>query len=160
MTPFAIAGVQMYVNPLHSNVDGMIQRLDVLMLRFPWTQMVLFSELAPFGPLDKFAQEPQNETLDRFCEAARKHKVWLIPGSMFIRHADGRILNTSFVIDPDGNIVKRYAKMFPFRPYEAGIAAGTEFCVFDVPDVGRFGLSICYDRSEDRRVGKGVCQYV
>jgi hypothetical protein len=35
--------------------------------------------------------------------------------------------------------------MFPFRPYEAGIAAGTEFCVFDVPDVGRFGLSICYD---------------
>ncbi len=23
--------------------------------------------------------------------------------------------------------------------------AGSEFCVFDVPDVGRFGLSICYD---------------
>jgi len=22
---------------------------------------------------------------------------------------------------------------------------GTEFCVFDVPEVGRFGLSICYD---------------
>ncbi len=35
--------------------------------------------------------------------------------------------------------------MFPFRPYEAGITAGTEFCVFDVPEVGRFGLSICYD---------------
>jgi hypothetical protein len=35
--------------------------------------------------------------------------------------------------------------MFPFRPYEAGIEAGTEFCVFDVPEVGRFGLSICYD---------------
>ena len=26
MTPFAIAGVQMYVNPLHSNVEGMLQR--------------------------------------------------------------------------------------------------------------------------------------
>jgi len=52
MTPFAIAGVQMYVNALQSNVDGMIQRLDILMARFPWTQMVLFSELAPFGPLD------------------------------------------------------------------------------------------------------------
>lgn len=145
MTPFAIAGVQMYVNALQPNIDGMIQRLDVLMMRFPWTQMVLFSELAPYGPLDKFAQEPQNETLDRFCEAARRHKVWLIPGSMFLRAPDGRILNTSVVIDPDGNIIRRYAKMFPFRPYEAGIAAGTEFCVFDVPDVGRFGLSICYD---------------
>ncbi len=145
MTPFAIAGVQMYVHALQPNVEGMIQRLDVLMMRFPWTQMVLFSELAPFGPLDKFALEPQNETLDRFCEAARKHKVWLIPGSMFLRAPDGRVLNTSVVIDPDGNIIKSYAKMFPFRPYEAGIAAGTEFCVFDVPDIGRFGLSICYD---------------
>jgi predicted amidohydrolase len=35
--------------------------------------------------------------------------------------------------------------MFPFLPYEHDVGAGTEFCVFDVPDVGRFGLSICYD---------------
>lgn len=145
MTPFAIAGVQMYVNALQPNVDGMIHRLDILMARFPWTQMVLFSELAPFGPLDRFAQEPENETLKRFCEAAQRHKVWLIPGSMFLRATDGRIFNTSVVINPEGEIVRRYAKMFPFLPYEAGIAAGTEFCVFDVPDVGRFGLSICYD---------------
>lgn len=146
MTPFAIAGVQMYVNALESNVDGMIQRLDILMARFPWTQMVLFSELAPFGPLDRFALPPENEALARFQQAARKHRVWLIPGSMFIKDpADGRVYNTSFVINPEGEIIRRYAKMFPFRPYEAGIAAGTEFCVFDVPDVGRFGLSICYD---------------
>ncbi|WP_461496317.1 carbon-nitrogen hydrolase family protein, partial [Pyruvatibacter sp.] len=146
MTPFAIAGVQMYVNALHSNVEGMIHRLDVLMARFPWTQMVLFSELAPYGPLDKFAQAPQNEALDTFCEAARKHRVWLIPGSMFLRDPEtGLVFNTSVVINPEGEIIKRYAKMFPFRPYETGIAAGTDFCVFDVPDVGRFGLSICYD---------------
>lgn len=145
MTPFAIAGVQMYVNALQSNVDGMLHRLDVLMARFPWTQMVLFSELAPFGPLDKFAQPVVNDTVPRFCEAARRHKVWLIPGSMFEREEDGRIYNTSVVISPDGEVVKRYRKMFPFRPYEAGITAGTDFCIFDVPHVGRFGLSICYD---------------
>ncbi|MAM25219.1 MAG: carbon-nitrogen hydrolase family protein [Rhodobacteraceae bacterium] len=146
MTPFAIAGVQMYVNALQSNVDGMIQRLDILMARFPWTQMVLFSELAPFGPLDKFALPPENETIERFQEAARKHRVWLIPGSMFLKHPeDGRVYNTSVVINPEGEVIRRYAKMFPFRPYEEGVAAGTEFCVFDVPDVGRFGLSICYD---------------
>lgn len=146
MTPFAIAGVQMYVHALHPNVDGMLQRLDVLMARFPWTQMVLFSELAPFGPLEEFKLPQENETIDRFCEAARRHRVWLIPGSMFLTHPeDGRVYNTSLVIDPDGNVVKRYAKMFPFLPYEAGVAPGTEFCVFDVPHVGRFGLSICYD---------------
>jgi predicted amidohydrolase len=146
MTPFAIAGVQMHVAALHSNVEGMLHRLDVLMARFPWTQMVLFSELAPFGPLEEFKLPPENETIDRFCEAARKYKIWLIPGSMFLTSPeDGLVRNTSLVIDPDGNIIRRYAKMFPFLPYEAGIKAGTEFCVFDVPDVGRFGLSICYD---------------
>ncbi len=51
MTPFAIAGVQMHLSALQSNVDGMIHRLDLLMARFPWARMVLFSELAPFGPL-------------------------------------------------------------------------------------------------------------
>ncbi|WP_324754866.1 carbon-nitrogen hydrolase family protein [Roseovarius sp. Pro17] len=145
MMPFAIAGVQMYVNALQSNVDGMIHRLDLLMSRFPWTQMVLFSELAPFGPLTKFSLPLRNETVDRFCEAARRHNIWLIPGSMFETAEDGRIYNTSTVINPAGEIVCNYRKIFPFRPYEGGVEAGTDFCVFDVPDVGRFGLSICYD---------------
>ncbi|MBI3453090.1 MAG: carbon-nitrogen hydrolase family protein, partial [Rhodospirillales bacterium] len=56
-----------------------------------------------------------------------------------------RIYNTASVIDPQGEVIARYRKMFPFRPYEAEVTAGAEFCVFDVPDVGRFGLSICYD---------------
>jgi len=146
MTPFAIAGVQMYVNALQPNVDGMLHRLDVLMARFPWTQMVMFSELSPFGPLDEYALPRENDVIDKFCDAARRHKVWLIPGSMFLTSpVDGRIYNTALVINPDGEVIRRYAKMFPFLPYESGIAAGTDFCVFDVPDVGRFGLSICYD---------------
>ena len=145
MTPFAIAGVQMHVAAVHSNLEGMRHRLDVLMARFPWTQMVLFSELAPFGPLHRYAQPFPNDTIKQFQEDARRYKIWLIPGSMFEKADDGRIYNTAVVIDPSGKIVAKYRKMFPFRPYEAGIAAGTEFCVFDVPDVGRFGLSICYD---------------
>lgn len=145
MTPFAIAGVQMHVAALHSNVEGMLHRLDVLMARFPWTQMVLFSELAPYGPLDRFAQPFPNEAIEQFQEAARRYGIWLIPGSMFEKAADGKVYNTSVVLGPSGAIVTRYSKMFPFRPYEAGVEAGTEFCVFDVPQVGRFGLSICYD---------------
>lgn len=145
MTPFAVAGVQMYVNALQPNVDGMIHRLDVLMARFPWTQMVLFSELAPYGPLPKTALPLQNEAIERFREAAVKHNIWLIPGSMFELAEDGAIYNTSTVLNPQGETVAVYRKMFPFRPYEEGIEAGTGFCVFDVPEVGRFGLSICYD---------------
>ncbi len=145
MTPFAIAGIQMHVAALHDNVEAMRHRLDILMARFPWVQMVVFSELAPYGPLPRFAQPLLNDALHQFCEDARRHKVWLIPGSMFERSPDGRVYNTASVIAPDGSVVAHYRKMFPFRPYEDGIAAGTEFCVFDVPGAGRFGLSICYD---------------
>jgi predicted amidohydrolase len=146
MTPFAIAGIQMHVAALSDNVEAMRHRLDVLMTRFPWTQMVLFSELSPYGPLPRFAQPFPNQTLDGFRDAARRHRVWLIPGSMFEKAADGRIYNTSVVIDPEGEIVAKYRKMFPFRPYETDeVSAGTEFCIFDVPGAGRFGLSICYD---------------
>jgi len=145
MTPFAIAGVQMHVSALHSNVEGMRHRLEILMARFPWTQMVLFSELAPYGPLDQYAQPFPNDAIQQFQEDAHRYGIWLIPGSMFEKTDDGRILNTSVVIDPSGEIVARYSKMFPFKPYEQGISSGTEFCIFDVPEVGRFGLSICYD---------------
>src|SRR5690606_39678571 len=81
MTPFAIAGVQMYVNALQPNTDGMIHRIDILMARFPWTQMVLFSALAPFGPLPKFALPFRNDSLSRFQDAARKPNIWLLPSS-------------------------------------------------------------------------------
>ena len=145
MTPFAITGIQMHVGALQSNVDAMLHRIDIMMARFPWTQMALFSELAPHGPLDRFAQPFPNDDLSRFQDAARRYGIWLIPGSMFEKHEDGRIFNTSVVINPEGEIVSKYSKMFPFKPYEQNIASGTEFCIFDVPDVGRFGLSICYD---------------
>jgi predicted amidohydrolase len=146
MTPFAIAGIQMHVAALTDNVAGMRHRLDILMMRFPWTQMVLFSELSPYGPLPRFAQPFPNHALDEFCIDARRHGIWLIPGSMFEKTEDGQIFNTSVVINPEGEIVAKYRKMFPFRPYETNeVSAGTEFCVFDVPEVGRFGLSICYD---------------
>ncbi len=145
MTPFAIAGIQMHVSALHENVTAMGHRIDILMARFPWVQMVLVSELAAFGPLPRFAQDLPGPSEEVFQEMARRHGIWLIPGSLFEKTQDQKIYNTALVIDPEGNVVTRYRKMFPFRPYKHEVAAGTEFCVFDVPAVGRFGLSICYD---------------
>jgi predicted amidohydrolase len=106
--------------------------------------MVVFSELAPYGPAPYHAQPTGGPAEQIFCQMAAKHGLWLLPGSMFERVGDD-IYNTTSVIDPNGKVVARYRKMFPFLPYEMGIKPGTDFCVFDVPDVGRFGVSICYD---------------
>jgi predicted amidohydrolase len=144
MQPFAIAGIQMHVGAHEENITAMRQRLDLALARFPWVQMVMFSELAPFGPLPHHARELPSSAEEAFQEMAASHGVWLLPGSMFEKVGE-TIYNTASVINPQGEIVGRYRKMFPFRPYEAGVEAGTEFLTFDVPEVGRFGVSICYD---------------
>jgi predicted amidohydrolase len=144
MTPFAIAGIQMRISASQENVSAMAHRLDILMTRFPWVQMVVFSELAAFGPLPGHAQTLPGPAEDAFREMAAKHQIWLLPGSMF-EAAGELVYNTASVIDPNGHVVGRYRKMFPFQPYENHVQPGTDFLVFDVPDVGRFGVSICYD---------------
>ena len=145
MVPFAIAGVQMHVPAMHDNVPAMIHKVDMTMARFPWTQMILFSELAACGPIPADPAVLPGPREHALQQAAARHHVWIVTGSIFEQGADGAVYNTASVIDPLGNVVTRYRKMFPFRPYENEAAAGTEFCVFDVPGVGRFGLSICYD---------------
>ena len=55
MKPFAIAGIQMHLNH-GSNIAAMRQRIDLTMHLYPWVQMVMFSELAAFGPLLQHAQ--------------------------------------------------------------------------------------------------------
>lgn len=143
MTPFAIAGIQMTLAH-HSNVEAMRHRVDLTMHLYPWVQMVMFSELAAFGPLLHHAQPLPGAVEQEFQAMARHHKIWLINGSIYERR-DGGIYNTTTIINPDGVIVGRYRKMFPFTPLEAGVQAGTEFFVWDIDSVGRFGILNCYD---------------
>lgn len=144
MKNFSIAGVQMRVNGAHSNLPMMKYKLDVLMSIYPWVQMVMFSELCVRGPLTAFAA-PAEEFDHEFGEMSKRHGIWLLPGSCFERGENGHIYNTATVYNPQGNVVGRYRKMFPFYPYEEGVTPGDSFMTFDVPEVGKFGVSICYD---------------
>jgi predicted amidohydrolase len=143
MNHFAIAGIQMSIG-MGKNTDAIRMRIDLLMHLYPWVQMVVLSELAAHGPNPASTQETGGPLEQEFCDIARKHSLWLVAGSLF-ESRNGRIYNTTPVIDPQGNVVQRYRKMFPFAPYEDASSPGDEFCIFDVPDVGRFGVAICYD---------------
>ncbi|MEN9910995.1 MAG: hypothetical protein RLZZ441_563 [Actinomycetota bacterium] len=121
----------------------------------PATQMLVYPELHLFyasatDPQDKTEQlRAAAITLDgdevaALRAIARENGIWLLPGSVVERSSTGDIFNTAIVINPSGDLVASYRKMFPWRPYEP-FTAGTDFTVFDIDDVGRFGLSICYD---------------
>jgi len=143
MSRFSIAALQV-AWPVADNRDRLEKETANALARFPWVQMVVFPELCSFGHGLSVAESMPGPTESRYRALARKHGVWLIPGSLYER-AGADIFNTAPIINPDGEVVSRYRKIFPFLPYEKNVKAGTEFVVFDVPDVGRFGVSICYD---------------
>lgn len=140
---FSIAGLQLAL-PNADNRDAIEREVGATMRRFPWLDMVVLAELAALGPETRHAEPMPGETEARFQALARQHGIWLIPGSIY-ELREGRIFNTTPVINPKGEVIARYRKMYPFRPYEVGVESGREPLVFDVPGVGRFGVSICYD---------------
>ena len=134
---FGIAGIQMAVEPWDANatVDKMHAVANQVRFNFPWVDMLIFHELVVPG-LVQFVGTERSDTwrqdaqtipgllTDRLCEIARQTRKWLVPGSMYEVDGD-HLYNTALVISPDGEIITKYRKMFPWLPYEAGTTAGT-----------------------------------
>lgn len=143
MTYFTIAGLQLTLQG-ENNLDLIKREVSALKRKVPALRMVMLGELSLFGANPKHAVASGGDVENSLCDIARENDIWFIPGSLFEREGQA-IYNMTPVIDPTGKIIRRYRKMFPFCPYEEGITPGTEFVHFDVPGVGRFGISICYD---------------
>jgi formamidase len=84
---------------------------------------------------------PLSESL---AEIARAAEVWIVAGSVYERSEGGAIHNTAIAVSPQGELAARYRKVFPWQPTEHS-APGDAFVTFDIPEVGRLGLAICYD---------------
>ncbi len=139
-----IAGVQMEVSPGDGNIATMNNYLKRIRKETPWVELVVFSELSVFGNDLKHAEPITGKTTEMLCSLAKTYNIWLIPGSKN-EQTDSGIFNTAIVINPEGEIAARYQKMYPWRPAEK-CQSGSDFCVFDIPQRGRFGLCICYDQ--------------
>lgn len=143
MRPFAIAGIQLRGTGT-DNREHLKVKVRETVLRFPWVDLIMLPELAPFGAGTRFAQSIPGELTEDVGKLAQEIKRWLLLGSMYERK-DDNVYNTAVVFAPDGQIYARYRKRYPWLPYEDKIAPGTEPVVFEIPQVGHFGLSICYD---------------
>jgi formamidase len=133
--------------------DAFAAAVDSARTMFDGLGMVVAPELhlsAP-GPLltepaeyaEEVAVEIPGPLTDALAELAREAGVWLLPGSVYERTADG-IANTGLIVSPEGELVAHYRKCMPWQPYECS-QPGDRLVVFDIPDVGRVGLMVCYD---------------
>ncbi|MEM9551861.1 MAG: carbon-nitrogen hydrolase family protein [Pseudomonadota bacterium] len=99
--------------------------------------------------------EEDDITLAGLRQKAADLQIWLLIGSLALTSddPDGRFVNRSFLISPDGDIAARYDKIHMFdvavteaETYResAGYRPGDRAVIADCP-FGRVGLSICYD---------------
>lgn len=82
--------------------------------------------------------------LDLFAGLARRHRVWLLPGTMPWDEG-GQVRNRAPLVAPDGTMrFQDKARMTRFESEQWGVAAGSPHSVFATP-WGRIGIAICYD---------------
>ena len=99
-------------------------------------------------------EQPGHGPIQSFLsETARRHKIWLVGGSIpLAATSPDKVLNSCLVFDEQGKQVARYDKIHLFN-LELGnenyheaktIQPGNQVQVVDSP-FGRIGLAICYD---------------
>lgn len=113
--------------------------------------LVVLPELWPVGffHFQEYATSAQTldgEIVSAVRAAARAARVWVLGGSFIEKGATG-LHNTTFLVDPDGELVLTYRKMhlFGYQSAEAEllVAGDTPQCA-DTP-WGRVGVMTCYD---------------
>ena len=158
MRLLSIAGVQ--TSPVFGDPEATLNRMAERVARVravvPRVQLIIFPELHLPGLqplLEPHGERPAELAVDvpgplteRLGEIARENGVWLVPGSVYERGEGDRVHNTCLVLSPEGELAASYRKVFPWQPHESS-APGDRFTTFDIPEVGRLGLSICYDGS-------------
>ena len=155
---FKVAAIQMASGPIVSgnlNEAGRLiasaaeqgAKLVVLPEFFPIMGMteqdkLNVSEQAGTGPIQTF-----------LSETARRHKIWLVGGSIpLAASVPDKVKNSCLVFDDQGVQVARYDKIHLFNlslgneSYDEAktIEPGNKVVVLDSP-FGRIGLAICYD---------------
>lgn len=98
-------------------------------------------------------EEGKGQIQDFLSKTAKKHKIWLIGGSVPIKAASPKkIRNSCLVYDDKGKLAARYDKIHLFGldlgnehfHEEETIEPGNTVKVVNTP-FGKIGLSICYD---------------
>ncbi len=91
-----------------------------------------------------------------FADQASKHKIWLVAGTLPMFRGDDRNkpYATSLLYNPQGKVLARYEKIHLFdvlvqatgkRYYESDNYQPGNKAVSAVTNVGKLGMSVCYD---------------
>jgi deaminated glutathione amidase len=99
--------------------------------------------------------EAEDQTLARLAAVAGELGVWLLLGSLCLKSgdADGRFVNRSFLVGPDGTVRARYDKIHMFDVDVGGAESYRESAAYRPGERAvlaeaaglRLGMTVCYD---------------
>ena len=155
---FKVAAIQMASGPnVAANLDEAERLIEMAVEQ--GAKLVALPEYFPVmgaKETDKVAvrEEEEQRPIRRFLgNQAKKHKIWLVGGSIPLEAStQKKVRNSCLVYDDKGKVVARYDKIHLFNldlgnehyHEEATIEPGKKIVTVDTP-FGKLGLSICYD---------------
>ena len=109
--------------------------------------------------------------LNGIKKLAKKHKKWILVGSLITKVTENKLVNRSVLVDKTGKIRTFYDKIHMYdavlskkeKYFESKtFSAGKQIKSFNLP-WGKLGLSICYDLrfpNMYRKLSKAGCDYI
>ncbi len=144
-----IASIQMKVED--EKKSERLARAEGLLDRVKGSDLVILPEIWNTGyfSFDLYAQEAEplnGETIQRMSAKAKEHGYYLHTGS-FVEEKDGRLYNTSLLLDREGKRVAVYRKihLYGYGSKESQILSRGSEVVVETTSLGKIGLATCYD---------------
>ncbi len=157
MQNYIAAALQMTSTPgLQSNL-AQADRLIAEAVSRGATLVGLPENFAFMGPEEeKMAKAPQIASyVETFLvEAARRYQITLLGGGYPVPISEKKVYNTALLVGPEGQILGRYQKLHLFdvnlpdgNTYRESdtVTSGEQMVLVDTGDLGKIGLSVCYD---------------
>jgi predicted amidohydrolase len=146
-----VASVQLEVTAREAKQDR-VERVAAQIEGMRGSDLVVLPEVWNVGyfNFDRYEEEAEDleagPTVTRLAAAARTAGAWVLGGSI-VERADGRLFNTSVLLDRQGELQGRYRKIHLFgygSREQALLTPGEEPTVVDT-ELGSLGLATCYD---------------
>ena len=104
----------------------------------------LFTTGIVLGKMEELAEPIPGPTTQELGRIAKANSIYLVAGMAEKDEGTGKLHNASVLISPQGEVQRKYRKVFLYLDESKGFAPGDEPCVCQLP-FGKIGITICYD---------------
>ncbi len=147
---FKVASLQLEINDQQTKQDRIEYALKQMELSKN-ADLILLPEIWSTGYFNFDLYQEESETLDGItvnavAEKAREINSYVFGGS-FVENVEGKLYNTSVMLDNKGKIIGTYRKihLFGYGSREKELLTPGEEAVVVKTELGALGLSTCYD---------------